>query len=82
MRLSSDGVGSNGKRSQKEIALEITFARAVHEIKPSDNIVVSPKRFSMPIYMALAYAGLGEKEKALEQPHRTVGAPRNCSYTA
>jgi TolB-like protein/Tfp pilus assembly protein PilF len=49
-----------------------TFARAVHEIKPSDDVVVSPKGFGMPIYLALAYAGLGEKEKALEQAHRAV----------
>jgi hypothetical protein len=68
--------------SKKEIALEMTFARAVHEIKSSDNVVVSPKGFCMPIYTALTYAGLGEKEKALEQAHRTVGAPRSYSYTA
>jgi TolB-like protein/Tfp pilus assembly protein PilF len=49
-----------------------TFARALHEIKPSDDAVVSPKGFGMPIYLALAYAGLGEKEKALEQAHRAV----------
>jgi TolB-like protein/class 3 adenylate cyclase/Flp pilus assembly protein TadD len=49
-----------------------TFIRVVHEIKPSDDAVVALKGFGLPIYLALAYAGLGEKEKALEQAHRAV----------
>jgi TolB-like protein len=48
------------------------FSRAVHEIKPSHDSVVAPKGFGLPIYLALCYAGLGEKEKALDQAQRAV----------
>ena len=49
-----------------------TFTRAVQEIKPSSDALVALKGFGMPLCLALAYAGLGEKEKALEQAHRAV----------
>jgi TolB-like protein/Tfp pilus assembly protein PilF len=48
------------------------FIRAVHEIKPSHDSVVAVKGFGLPIYLALGYAGLGEKEKALDQAQRAV----------
>ena len=30
-----------------------------------DEAVLAPKGFGMPVYLALTYAGLGEKDKAL-----------------
>jgi TolB-like protein/Tfp pilus assembly protein PilF len=49
-----------------------TFARAVQAIKPSPDFVVAPDSNGLPYGLALAYAGLGEKEKALEQAKRAV----------
>jgi len=49
-----------------------TFTHALQEISPSNDAVLAPKGFGMPMYLALAYAGLGEKEKALEQARLAV----------
>ncbi len=49
-----------------------TFARAVEAMKPSPDTVVPVTPKKIPCYLALAYAGLGEKEKALEQARRAV----------
>jgi TolB-like protein/Flp pilus assembly protein TadD len=49
-----------------------TFARAIQAIKPAPDYVVSPESLGLPYFLALAYAGLGEKEKALEQAKRAV----------
>jgi len=49
-----------------------TFAHAVAAIKPSPDFVVSPESLGLPFFLALAYAGLGDKEKALEQAKRAV----------
>ena len=49
-----------------------SFTRAVESIKPTPDTVVAPEANSVPSTLALAYAGLGEKEKALEQGKRAV----------
>ena len=49
-----------------------TFTRAVQAIKPTPNTVVAPEANGVPSTLALAYAGLGEKAKALEQAQRAV----------
>src|SRR5262249_788387 len=49
-----------------------TFARAIQAIKPSPDLVVTPDNAQLRIILALAYAGLGDKEKALEQARRGV----------
>jgi TolB-like protein/Tfp pilus assembly protein PilF len=46
----------------------VTFARAVDEIKPAVDMIIAPGRE----YFALAYAGLYDKENALEQARRAV----------
>jgi TolB-like protein/Tfp pilus assembly protein PilF len=48
------------------------FTRALHEINPSNNAVLAPKGFGMPVYLALTYAGLGEKDKAFQQAHLAI----------
>jgi adenylate cyclase len=50
----------------------LTYARAVQSIKPSPEFVVAPEGIGLPYQLALAYAGLGDKEKALEQARRAV----------
>src|SRR5206468_221297 len=50
----------------------LTYARAVQSIKPSPDFVVAPEGIGLPYQLALAYAGLGDKEKALEQARRAV----------
>jgi TolB-like protein/Flp pilus assembly protein TadD len=49
-----------------------TFTRAVSAIKPTPDAVVAPEANGIPSTLALAYAGLGEKENALEQAQRAV----------
>ncbi len=49
-----------------------TFTRALHEINPGNEAVLAPKGFGMPVYLALTYAGLGEKGRALEQAHLAI----------
>jgi TolB-like protein/cytochrome c-type biogenesis protein CcmH/NrfG len=44
-----------------------TFERAVREIKPTPATVVGPDANGTPSVLAQAYAGLNEKEKALQQ---------------
>ena len=51
-----------------------TFERAVHEILPAPGSVVVPDANGTPDNLALAYAGLGEKEKALQQAQEAVKA--------
>ncbi|TMJ55095.1 MAG: tetratricopeptide repeat protein [Alphaproteobacteria bacterium] len=50
----------------------LTYARAVQSIKSSPDFVVAPEGIGLPYQLALAYAGLGDKEKALEQARRAV----------
>ncbi|HST30629.1 MAG TPA: adenylate/guanylate cyclase domain-containing protein [Chthoniobacterales bacterium] len=49
-----------------------TFARAVASMKPTPQAVVPVDGRFLPSFLALAYAGLGENAKALEQAKRVV----------
>ncbi len=49
-----------------------TFSRAVTTMKPSPETVLSITPRKAPCYLALAYAGLGKKEKALEEAKHAV----------
>jgi tetratricopeptide (TPR) repeat protein len=49
-----------------------SFTRAVELIKPTPETVVAPEANGIPYLLALAYAGLGEKEKALGQAQQAV----------
>jgi TolB-like protein/Flp pilus assembly protein TadD len=49
-----------------------SFARAVEAINPQPDGSVAPDANGTPETLALAYAGLGEKEKALQQAKRAV----------
>ena len=49
-----------------------TLERAVREIKPTPDSVVRADANNTPITLALAYAGLGDKEKALQQAAQAV----------
>ena len=48
------------------------FERAVHEIKPTPDTVVRPDANGTPSILAQAYAGLNEKENALQQAAQAV----------
>jgi tetratricopeptide (TPR) repeat protein len=48
------------------------YARAVASIKPTPDTIVGPDADGTPANLALAYAGLGEKDKALMQAQRAV----------
>ncbi len=49
-----------------------SFSRAIQAIKPTPDAPVLPDANGTPNVLALAYAGLGEKAKALEQAQRAV----------
>jgi tetratricopeptide (TPR) repeat protein len=49
-----------------------TFTRAITAMKPTPNAVVPVDARQLPCYLAWAYTGLGEKEKALEQARQAV----------
>jgi tetratricopeptide (TPR) repeat protein len=49
-----------------------TFTQVVSAIKPTPETVVAPEANALPSTLALAYAGLGEKEKALAQAREAV----------
>ncbi len=49
-----------------------SYARAVVLIKPTPETVVTPDANGTPYTLALAYAGLGEKDKALRQAQEAV----------
>jgi TolB-like protein len=51
-----------------------TFERAVHEILPTPQSTVVLDANGTPVILAFAYAGLGEKEKALQQAQSAVKA--------
>ncbi len=56
---------------QKEEARKL-FERVVQETKPHPDTIVKAEANGLPSTLALAYAGLGEKEKALEQASQAV----------
>jgi TolB-like protein/Tfp pilus assembly protein PilF/class 3 adenylate cyclase len=49
-----------------------TFERAVREIKPTPDTAVRPDANNTPSTLALAYAGLDDKDKALQQAAQAV----------
>jgi TolB-like protein/Tfp pilus assembly protein PilF len=49
-----------------------TFTRAAAAMKPTPDSVVVVDARSLPCYLAWVYAGLGEKEKALEQARHAI----------
>ena len=49
-----------------------SFNRAIASIKPTADTVVAPDADNLPSTLALAYAGLGQKQKALEQARQAV----------
>src|SRR5205809_1493237 len=49
-----------------------SFSRAIEAIKPNPDAPVQADANGTPNTLALAYAGLGKKEKALEQAQRAV----------
>jgi TolB-like protein/Tfp pilus assembly protein PilF/class 3 adenylate cyclase len=60
------------KLSGKDNEARATFARAVAGMKPTPDSVVVVDARSLPCHLAWAYAGLGEKEKALEQARQAI----------
>jgi TolB-like protein/Tfp pilus assembly protein PilF len=56
---------------QNEEARQL-FERVVHETKPTPATIVKPEANGLPWILALAYAGLGDKEKALQQATQAV----------
>jgi serine/threonine protein kinase/Tfp pilus assembly protein PilF len=49
----------------------ITFQRVLEALAPTPGFVIAPGR-ELRSYLALAYAGLADKDKALEQAHQAV----------
>jgi TolB-like protein/class 3 adenylate cyclase/Tfp pilus assembly protein PilF len=49
-----------------------TFTRAAAAMKPTPDSVVVVDARNLPCYLSWVYAGLGEKEKALEQAHHAI----------
>lgn len=60
------------KLSGKTNEARDTFARVVAAMKPTPDAVVPVDARQLPCYLALAYASLGEKDKALEQARQAV----------
>jgi tetratricopeptide (TPR) repeat protein len=60
------------KLSGKEDHARATFTKAVAAMKPTPDSVVVVDARTLPCYLAWAYAGLGEKEKALEQARQAI----------
>jgi TolB-like protein/Tfp pilus assembly protein PilF/class 3 adenylate cyclase len=60
------------KFAGKDNDARATFTRAAAAMKPTPDSVVVVDARNLPCYLAWAYAGLGEKEKALEQARRAI----------
>jgi tetratricopeptide (TPR) repeat protein len=60
------------KFSGKENDARATFTRAAAAMKPTSDSVVAVDARNLPCYLSWAYAGLGEKEKALDQARRAI----------
>lgn len=58
----------------KEDDARATFTRAAAAIKPTPDSVVAVDARQLPCYLSWVYAGLGEKEKALEQARQAIAA--------
>src|SRR5436853_2200134 len=51
---------------------QATFTRVVTAIKPAPHSVVIVDARQLPVYLAWAYVGLGEKDKALKQARQAI----------
>jgi len=60
------------KFSGKDDEARATFTRAVTAMKPTPDSAVVVDARNLPCYLAWAYAGLGEKEKALKQARHAI----------
>ncbi len=60
------------KFSGKDDEARATFTQAVTAMKPTPDSAVVVDARNLPCYLAWAYAGLGEKEKALEQARHAI----------
>ena len=60
------------KFAGKDDEARATFTRAVAAMKPTPDSVVVVDARNLPCYLALVYAVLGEKEKALEQARHAI----------
>ncbi len=49
-----------------------TYTLAIQSIKPSPDATIPIDQAQLPCVLALAYAGLGEKDKALAQAHKGI----------
>jgi TolB-like protein/predicted Zn-dependent protease/class 3 adenylate cyclase len=49
-----------------------TFTRAVAAMKPTPDSIVAVDARQLPVHLAWAYVGLGEKEKALDQARQAI----------
>jgi TolB-like protein/Tfp pilus assembly protein PilF len=58
--------------ASKNTDARATYSLAVHAIKPSPTASVPIDRTLLPCALALSYAGLGEKEKALAEARQAV----------
>ena len=56
----------------KDDEARATFRRAVTAMKPTPDSAVVVDARNLPCYLAWVYAGLGEKEKALEQARHAI----------
>jgi TolB-like protein/Tfp pilus assembly protein PilF/class 3 adenylate cyclase len=60
------------KFAGKDDEARATFTRAIAAMKPTPDSTVVVDARNLPCYLAWAYAGLGEKEKALEQARHAI----------
>jgi tetratricopeptide (TPR) repeat protein len=60
------------QRVGKTAEAHATYERAIQEIKPSPEAIVRVDQTFLPCALALAYAGLGDKDKALAQARQAV----------
>jgi tetratricopeptide (TPR) repeat protein len=60
------------KFAGKDDEARATLTRAASAMKPTPDSVVPVDSRNLPCYLAWVYAGLGEKEKALEQARRAI----------
>jgi TolB-like protein/Tfp pilus assembly protein PilF/class 3 adenylate cyclase len=60
------------KFAGKDDEARATLTRAASAMKPTPDSVVVVDARNLPCYLAWVYAGLGEKEKALEQARRAI----------
>ena len=60
------------KLTGKDGEARATFTRAVTAMKPTPDSAVAVDARNLPSYLAWVYAGLGEREKALEQARHAI----------